>query len=309
MSSTGTTSLFQTLTPQNGFNLNTQSPPQQQTQQQQQPPSLLNNTATTTNSQNLTGDQNQKSIPQVNVLHTVPVFFVNSQKEEKNKRPFEPEELQRSGSISLNYGDRRLSNILSDQNHDQVGPNTPKKKVLLEVADPSRGLFGDGNVYKRTKLDKGKKKDTTTEESVLKLSSTSIRVYGFPTHLTDDLKRHYEKYGNVVDCRRSLSDWITVTFDNHASALQALKTNSTEIRGYNVRIIPNPEPSTTIRQGVITLEESNNLLKQSQKPSELGQGKEGITAFDGHTNQNVEGMMRPVDNGFMAKLKETFFGW
>lgn len=114
MSSTGTTSLFQTLTPQNGFNLNTQSPPQQQTQQQQQPPSLLNNTATTTNPQNLTGDQNQKSIPQVNVLHTVPVFFVNSQKEEKNKRPFEPEELQRSGSISLNYGDRRLSNILSD---------------------------------------------------------------------------------------------------------------------------------------------------------------------------------------------------
>jgi hypothetical protein len=25
------------------------------------------------------------------------------------------------------------------------------RKVLLEVADPSRGLFGDGNVYKRTK--------------------------------------------------------------------------------------------------------------------------------------------------------------
>lgn len=139
------------------------------------------------------------------------------------------------------------------------------------------------------------------------LKSASIRVFGFPLHLTNDLKRYFEKYGNVVECKQSLSNWITVTFDNPATALHVLKNNNTEIYGHCVRIIPHSESTKIARHNVISLEESKDLLKQDKNHSKLGQGKEGITAFDGQTN--YEGMMRPVDNGLIAKLKETFFGW
>ncbi|PHZ09566.1 uncharacterized protein RHIMIDRAFT_263182 [Rhizopus microsporus ATCC 52813] len=214
--------------------------------------------------------------------------------------------LTRSGSISLNYGDRRLSNILSDSKTSQTGSNVGKKRILLEVPDPSRGLFGDGNVYKRNKVDDLKKK--TMKEAIPSTSSSTIRVYGFPTHLFNDLKQYFEKYGNVTECKRSLADWVLVTFENNAAATQALKENNTEIYGYPVRIIPHIEPSTTIRQGVITLEESEGIFKQ-EKPKELGHGKEGITAFDGRTIADEEYLMKPVDNSITAKLKEIFFGW
>ncbi|RCH97829.1 hypothetical protein CU097_015224, partial [Rhizopus azygosporus] len=83
--------------------------------------------------------------------------------------------LTRSGSISLNYGDRRLSNILSDSKTSQTGSNAGKKRILLEVPDPSRGLFGDGNVYKRNKVDDLKKK--TMKEAKLYLLGYPQRAH------------------------------------------------------------------------------------------------------------------------------------
>ncbi|CEG66605.1 hypothetical protein RMATCC62417_03152 [Rhizopus microsporus] len=310
-----TTSLFQILPSQPTFN-NTQQQQQQQQQQQNttqnneqkgqsfnQPPSLFN----LGQSQSFAVDKQQQQqqqpyVPKKELIHTAPIFFVSSQKEEKKKQTMEPV-LTRSGSISLNYGDRRLSNILSDSKTSQTGSNVGKKRILLEVPDPSRGLFGDGNVYK---LDDLKKK--TMKEAIPSTSSSTIRVYGFPTHLFNDLKQYFEKYGNVTECKRSLADWVLVTFENNAAATQALKENNTEIYGYPVRIIPHIEPSTTIRQGVITLEESEGIFKQ-EKPKELGHGKEGITAFDGRTVADGEYLMKPVDNSITAKLKEVFFGW
>ncbi|CAO3669873.1 unnamed protein product [Rhizopus stolonifer] len=140
-------------------------------------------------------EKEKRDIPKSNVLHTAPVFFVNSQKEEK-KRPFEIDS-QRSGSISLNYGERRLSNILSDTKPNKSRPSSLNKNVLLEQANSSRGLFGDGNVHKRVKVEEKKKQATSQEEPTLK--SALIRVFGFPLHLTNDLKRYFEKYGNVVN--------------------------------------------------------------------------------------------------------------
>ncbi|KAI9256208.1 hypothetical protein BY458DRAFT_519678 [Sporodiniella umbellata] len=293
MSTTTMTPLFQSLIQTDNNNTNATTAlshlvGEQQLQSQPQPPQ----------------QQPKQPIPKVTVLHTPPVFFINSKKEER-KRPLEPE-LQRSSSISLNYGERRLSNILSETKPESHGTSALKKKVLVESADPSRGLFGDGNVYKRVKLNERRRKESSQEIPVQ--SSNSIRVYGFPTHLTTDLRRYYEKFGTVTQCERSLADWITITFESPATALQALKNNNTEIYGHPVRVILKPEPSSVVRHGTITLEESNHLLQQQkEKKSELGQGKEGITALDGQLND--EGIMKPVDNSLLARLKEALFGW
>ncbi|ORE09094.1 hypothetical protein BCV72DRAFT_202274 [Rhizopus microsporus var. microsporus] len=302
-----TTSLFQILPSQPTFN-NTQQQQQQQQNTTQnneqkgqllnQPPSLFNLGQSQSFAVDKQQQQQQPYVPKKELIHTAPIFFVSSQKEEKKKQTMEPV-LTRSGSISLNYGDRRLSNILSDSKTSQTGSNVGKKRILLEVPDPSRGLFGDGNVYKRNK---------GRYDNIDSYNSSTIRVYGFPTHLFNDLKQYFEKYGNVTECKRSLADWVLVTFENNAAATQALKENNTEIYGYPVRIIPHIEPSTTIRQGVITLEESEGIFKQ-EKPKELGHGKEGITAFDGRTIADEEYLMKPVDNSITAKLKEIFFGW
>lgn len=143
-----TTSLFQILPSQPTFN-NTQ---QQQQQQQQnttqnneqkgqsfnQPPSLFN----LGQSQSFAVDKQQQQqqqpyVPKKELIHTAPIFFVSSQKEEKKKQTMEPV-LTRSGSISLNYGDRRLSNILSDV--IQLKVNRIDKLMLFIVKNKSNRI-------------------------------------------------------------------------------------------------------------------------------------------------------------------------
>ncbi|KAI7904102.1 uncharacterized protein BX663DRAFT_506409 [Cokeromyces recurvatus] len=277
-------------------------------------PSSINTTETTldhflnipiTNSKDTQETKDISCIP--------PTFFVGAQ-ENEDKIPLVPE-TRNTRSLSIGYGNRRLSGILTKPVDKEKKPDTesPAKRIVLGSSDAKRGIFGDGNVQKKRKV-------SLTDDAVrLKLktkidelpNSRTIRIFGYPVNLANNVIHHFLQYGKIEHYVESPGNWISITYEKDSSALAALKSNGTIIsKNHLIGVILEDTTATPETHKVIPVEGSKGVFKaafniQPSKPIELGSGRAGISARDPSESSDSYS----INGGILSYFKELISGW
>ncbi|KAI8636464.1 hypothetical protein BD408DRAFT_448402 [Parasitella parasitica] len=246
-----------------------------------------------------------------------PVFFVGGL-ENTSILNGPMNEARDQSNLSIGYGDRRLSGVLSEK-HDDTKVETftkqdqsSKKRIFLGTADAQRGLFGNGDVQKKRRGSSSFPKNDNKSSSphISESQSKSIRVFGYPANLVNNVVSHFNRYGKIEKYEQAPgSNWITITYEKNASALAALKSNGVIISKNQLIGVTLEEPPThPVPQNVIPLNDSNGVFKtyalSTTTSSGLGKGKVGVSALD-ESNTGTES----IESGFFSKLKDAFLGW
>lgn len=247
-----------------------------------------------------------------------PVFFVGRPNDTPDvDEPVRYTRDQRN--LSIGYGDRRLSGVLSEKPEDTKADtavkkdeqgDSSKKRIFLSTADAQRGLFGNGIVPKKHKGSSSLQDDQSRTSNINESQSRTIRVFGYPSNLVNNVISHFNRYGKIDRFEQAPGgSWILITYEKNASALAALKSNGIVIsKNQLIGVTLEETHVDVVVQNVIPLDEGNGVFKTSTSKasfeSGLGRGKVGVSAMD-KTNAGATSLA-----GYICeKLQETFFGW
>ncbi|CEP11373.1 hypothetical protein [Parasitella parasitica] len=245
-----------------------------------------------------------------------PVFFVGGS--ENALILDEPmEEAKDQSNLSIGYGDRRLSGVLSEKPDDtkletsSKQDQSSKKRIFLGAADAQRGLFGNGDVQKKRRGSLSiPQEEKSSSTQISDSQSKSIRVFGYPANLVNNVVSHFNRYGKIEKYQQAPGgNWITITYEKNASALAALKSNGVVIsKNHLIGVTLEELPTHPVAQNVVPLMDSNGVFKANMSnttfSSGLGKGKVGVSALDG-SNVGTES----IESGFFSRLKDAFLGW
>lgn len=141
--------------------------------------------------------------------------------------------------------------------------------------------------------------------------SKTIRVFGYPSNLVNNVISHFNKYGKIEKYQQAPGgNWISITYEKNASALAALKSNGVVISKNHLIGVKLEEVSAhPVAQNVVPLNVANGVFKTytpdtTFNTSGLGKGKVGVSAID-KSNAGTDS----IDGGFVSRLKDAFFGW
>ncbi|KAI9480566.1 MAG: hypothetical protein EXX96DRAFT_563312 [Benjaminiella poitrasii] len=242
-----------------------------------------------------------------------PAFFVGSH--EKDDKVSFATETRNTRSLSIGYGDRRLSGILTktDEKEKKQDTETPIKRIVLSSSDAKRGVFGDGNVQKKRKVSVTDEVNGSKFKSKIDQlpNSRTIKIFGYPVNLVNNVIHHFLQYGKIEHYEESPGNWISITYEKDASALASLKSNGTIIsKNHLIGVVLEDTTATTEPRNVVPLEGAKGIFKtalegQKNKPIELGSGRAGISARA--PIEAPEGYS--VDGGVLSYIKELVYGW
>ncbi|KAF1801285.1 hypothetical protein FB192DRAFT_1385119 [Mucor lusitanicus] len=222
-------------------------------------------------------------------------------------------------NLSIGYGDRRLSGVLSEKPEETKADTTAtkdeqegssKKRIFLSTADAQRGLFGNGIVPKKRKGTSSLQDDQSTVSNINESQSRTIRVFGYPSNLVNNVISHFNRYGKIEHFEQAPGgSWILITYQKNASALAALKSNGIVIsKNQLIGVTLEETHADAVVHNVVPLNEGNGVFKtytsNTSFESGLGKGKAGVSAMD-KTNAGATSLLGYV----FEKAKETIFGW
>ncbi|KAI8082003.1 uncharacterized protein B0P05DRAFT_538969 [Gilbertella persicaria] len=246
-------------------------------------------------------------VPENDVSCSAPAFFVHTPENEKGNA-IAPMEVTKPDTTSIGYGNRRLSRILSETT-DKVPEKKlekvleiPKKRISLGPEDANRGIFGNGNISKKSRGSTSTQ--TIVPEVQQKTNTCTIRVFGYPANLIGNVIQHFTRYGKIEKYEQTPGNWITITYDRSECAAAALQSNGIVIsKNYLIGVtLDETMPEAPIKYTkVVSADESDRILKSTVTLGKngLGSGKAGISVRD----------KSAIDAGFAAYIKELIFGW
>ncbi|KAI8882134.1 hypothetical protein K501DRAFT_334235 [Backusella circina FSU 941] len=250
-----------------------------------------------------------------NLRYVPPVFFAGGSLKRKDISFCSSEpEVTRSASISLSNNERRFSGAFVDLSdpHSNKNEIQNQTRIFSKPARPNHGLFGDGSIEKKRKIEKEYK--LVKEGSKPIEPKASIEVSGYPQHDSEEfIQQHFSQYGTIKYKVSITKDTTIITFENFHAALSAVqKSNGYQHEGHKLRVKLQAEHMKTESNGwkepppFIRLETSDDLFKTSSS-SKLGDGTTGFSALD--KNSAPYGIDRPEEGGVVNKIKDTFLGW
>ncbi|KAL9546304.1 hypothetical protein MBANPS3_006722 [Mucor bainieri] len=253
-----------------------------------------------------------------NAASTPPVFFVGQSSDTLNVD--EPVgQMRDQRNLSIGYGDRRLSGVLTEKPEDAKADTTAmkdgqggssKKRIFISAADAQRGLFGNGIVPKKHKASSLLHDDQSRASKINESQSRTVRVFGYPSNLVNNVIQHFNRYGKIEHFEQAPGgSWILITYEKNASALAALKSNGIVIsKNQLIGVTLEEAHVDPVVQNVVPLNDGSGVFKtyasNTSFESGLGKGKVGVSAMD-KTNAGATSLMSYV----FQKIQETLFGW
>ncbi|KAK4521132.1 uncharacterized protein ATC70_013076 [Mucor velutinosus] len=223
-------------------------------------------------------------------------------------------------NLSIGYGDRRLSGVLSEKLEDTKADSTvmrdgqeeaaSKKRIFLGTAEAQRGLFGNGIVPKRRRGSSSLQHDESRASKISESQSRTVRVFGYPSNLVNNVISHFNRYGKIEHFEQAPGgNWISITYEKNASALAALKSNGIVIsKNQLIGVTLEETHADPVVQNVVPLEKANGVFKTNTAntsfESGLGKGKVGVSAMD-KTNAGATSFLSYISE----KVQEVVFGW
>lgn len=152
--------------------------------------------------------------------------------------------------------------------------------------------------------------DQSTGSKIHESQSRTIRVFGYPSNLVNNVISHFNRYGKIEHFEQAPGgNWILITYEKNASALAALKSNGIVIsKNQLIGVTLEETHADPVVQNVVPLDKTSGVFKtytpNTSSESGLGKGKVGVSAMD-KTNAGATSFMSYVSE----KIQEAVFGW
>jgi hypothetical protein len=146
----------------------------------------------------------------------------------------------------------------------------------------------------------------------------TIKVFGFPSSLSDLIRTHFEKYGRIEESRYSPGNWLIIRYASPSSAASALKSNGmvlvdTFIIGVTaaptqIPLAQQPSVATTSTNSFISIIPTDDNGK-NDKLVTLGSGKAGMSVVGCPTINPTGAAVIPQTTGWIGFIKDALFAW
>lgn len=146
----------------------------------------------------------------------------------------------------------------------------------------------------------------------------TIKVFGFPSSLSDLIRTHFEKYGRIEESRYSPGNWLLIRYASPSSAASALKSNGMVlVDTFMIGVTVAPTQIPLAQQSSVATSSTDSFISiiptddsgKNEKLVTLGSGKAGMSVVGCPTINPTGTAVIPQTTGWIGFIKDALFAW